>query len=50
MLWTSQVSGKQYLALADFSYNNGYHLSIEIFPFEAFIVGFVDLLLVGLRL
>ena len=37
-----------FLPLAEFSYNNNYHSSIDMAPFEAFMVGDVGLPFVGL--
>ena len=38
----------QFLPLAEFAYNNSYHSSIEMAPFELCMAGDVDLQLAGL--
>ena len=37
------------LPLIEFAYNNSYHSSIQMAPYEAYIGVHVDLLLVGLK-
>ena len=37
------------LPLVEFAYNNSYHTSIDMAPFEAYMVGVAELLLVGTK-